>query len=134
MSRLELGFTFDYAKFMLDLDAVNNIRMILNGVSMGESGMALDIIREKGPGGEFLSHSHTLQHMQQLSCPKLYVRRPRQSWQELPLTDIVERAYDKAGQVLNTHIPPAVDPGVNQEVDQIIQEYMSNYKESNAKK
>jgi trimethylamine--corrinoid protein Co-methyltransferase len=130
LGSLELGFTFDYAKFMLDLDAVNNIRMILNGISMSESDMALDIIREKGPGGEFLSHSHTLQHMQQLSCPKLFDRRPRQNWQELQLTDIVERAYDQAGEVLNTHAPPAVDPGVYQEVDQIIREYMAIHEEN----
>jgi trimethylamine--corrinoid protein Co-methyltransferase len=97
---------------------------------MRESDMALDIIREKGPGGEFLSHAHTFQHMRQLSRPELFDRRARQDWQELQLPDIVERAYDRAAEVLKTHMPPPVDPAVNQEVDQIIEEYMATYEES----
>jgi trimethylamine--corrinoid protein Co-methyltransferase len=129
LGSLDLGFTFDYAKFMLDIDAVNNIRVILGGIPMRESDMALDIIREKGPGGEFLSHAHTFQHMRQLSRPELFDRRARKDWQELQIPDIVERAYDRAGAVMNTHMPPPVDPAVNQAVEQIIEEYMATYEE-----
>jgi trimethylamine--corrinoid protein Co-methyltransferase len=130
LGSLELGFTFDYAKFMLDIDAVNNIGVILKGMSMQDSERALDIIKEKGPGGEFISHPHTLEYMRQLSCPKLFDRRPRLNWQEIKPLDIVERAYDRARDVLNTHTPPPIDPRVKEEVDQIIQEYMAIHKEN----
>ncbi len=130
LGSLELGLTFDYAKFMLDIDAVNNIRVILSGISMGEDDMALDIIKEKGHGGEFLSHPHTLQHMRQLSCPKLFDRRSRRDWQELQHPDVVERAYDRAAEILKTYNPLNVDPAVSQEVDQIIEEHMATQEEA----
>ena len=130
LGSLELGLTFDYAKFMLDIDVVNNIRVILSGISMREDDIELDIIKEKGHGGEFLSHPHTFQHMRQLSCPKFFDRRTRQDWQEQQIPDIVERAYDRAGKVLNTHIPRPVDSAVNQEVDQIIEEYVATHEKA----
>lgn len=130
LGSLELGFTFDYAKFMLDIDAVNNIRVILKGISMEDSDRALDIIRQTGPGGEFLSHPHTLQHMRQLSCPTLFDRRFRSSWQETKYRNIVERAYNRAREVLDTHVPPPVNHEVKTEVDRIIQEYMAIHKET----
>ena len=129
LGSLELGLTFDYAKFILDIDAVNNMRIILGGISMGEDDMALDMIKEKGPGGEFLSHPHTLQHMRQLSCPKLFDRRSRRDWQELQHPDVVERAYDRAAEILKTHKSLDVDPAISQEVDQIIEEYMATQEE-----
>ena len=129
LGSLELGLTFDYAKFILDIDAVNNIRGILGGISMGKDDMALDMIKEKGPGGEFLSHPHTLQHMRQLSCPKLFDRRSRRDWQELQHPDVVQRAYDRADEILKTHKSLDVEPAIRQEVDQIIEEYMATQKE-----
>jgi hypothetical protein len=47
--------------------------------------MALALIKEKGPGGEFLSSQHTMERMRKLSNPKFFDRRDRKSIKSLPV-------------------------------------------------
>jgi trimethylamine--corrinoid protein Co-methyltransferase len=87
--------------------------------------MAADVISEVGPGGEFLSHEHTLQHMRELSEVTLFDRRSREAWQSLKIPDIVERAYAGAREILAAHEPPPVSRETRAEVGEIIAEYLA---------
>jgi len=124
LGALELGYTFDYAKFMLDLDMANYIQVLLNGVELSTAEMALDLIKAKGPGGEFLSSDHTMQRMRQLSNPKFFDRRDREAWMELDQRDSVERAYAESQRIIREHQPPAVSAEVKGQVDEIINAYL----------
>ncbi len=108
LGTLEFGLTFDYAKFMLDVECARMIQAVVAGIPLTEAQMALDVIAEVGPGGEFLTHDHTLQHMRERSQVTLFDRRSREAWSNLESPDIVERAYARARHLLATHEPPPV--------------------------
>lgn len=124
LGALEFGLTFDYAKFMLDVECARMIRAMVAGVPVTDTELAQDVIAEVGPGGEFLTHAHTLQHMRERSQVTLFDRRSRDVWSRVEPSDIVERAYEKARHVLATHEPPPVSKETRAQVAETIAEYL----------
>lgn len=53
---------FSYEQFMLDLEMIRMMDRAHREFTFSEDAMALDVIRRVGPGGEFLSDDHTLEH------------------------------------------------------------------------
>jgi trimethylamine--corrinoid protein Co-methyltransferase len=124
LGALEFGLTFDYAKFMLDVECARLMRVV-HGVPLSDAQMALDVIAEVGPGGEFLTHDHTFQHMREGSQVTLFDRRSREAWGNLETPDVVERARGRARQILAAHEPPPVSEQTRVEVQEIIAEYLA---------
>jgi trimethylamine--corrinoid protein Co-methyltransferase len=125
LGTLEFGLTFDYAKFMLDVEGARMIQAIVAGIPLSGAQMALDVISEVGPGGEFLTHEHTLQHMRERSQVTIFDRRSREGWRSLRISDVVERAYARARDILASHEPPPVSEATHDEVREIIAEYLA---------
>jgi trimethylamine--corrinoid protein Co-methyltransferase len=125
LGTLEFGLTFDYAKFMLDVEGARMIRAMVAGIPLSDEQMALEVIAEAGPGGDFLMRDHTLRHMRERSQVKLFDRRSREPWSELATPDLVERAYEQARQTLATHEPPPVSDDTRAEVQAILEEYLA---------
>lgn len=48
-----------YEKYVVDLDILERINYFLADIETSDSHLALDPIREVGPGGQFLTHMHT---------------------------------------------------------------------------
>lgn len=124
LGTLEFGLTFDYAKFMLDVECARLVQAMVAGFPLTDDHMALDVISEVGPGGEFLTHDHTLMHMREQSQVKLFDRRSREPWEGLKTPDLVECAYESARNILATHEPPAVSEQTRTEVQEIINEHL----------
>ncbi len=121
---LESGTTFDYAKLMIDAEIAKNIQMALGGVHVGKETMALDLIKEVGPSGEFMTHDHTFNHMRNMSRADLFDRMDRDAWLERTGgKDLVERAYEKARWILENHRPPPLPKGVAETMRSIVEEY-----------
>ena len=125
LGALEFGLTFDYAKFMLDVDCARMIRAILAGIPLTDEQLALDVIAEVGPGGQYLSHKHTSRHMRERSRARLFDGQSRHAWSQQAAPDLVERARDEARRVLATHQPPPVSDATHSEVQEIIAELVA---------
>ncbi|MDD4752703.1 MAG: trimethylamine methyltransferase family protein [Desulfitobacteriaceae bacterium] len=120
---LELGLTQDYAKLVLDAEAIKGIRRITQGIDLSDEQLALDVIHEVGPGGEFLTHMHTFNHMKKQSQPKLFDRRNRDGWVAAGQKDAAERAYEEAAYILKNHKPKPLPPGAADKMRSIIEDY-----------
>jgi trimethylamine--corrinoid protein Co-methyltransferase len=57
---LDRAMAMSYEKFLLDLQIIAIARRVVQGVRIDGATLALDAIHEVGPGGEFLTHDHTL--------------------------------------------------------------------------
>jgi trimethylamine--corrinoid protein Co-methyltransferase len=125
LGTLEFGLTFDYAKFMLDVECARLVQATVSGIPLTNAHLAMDVISEVGPGGEFLTHEHTLMHMREQSQVTLFDRRSREPWAGLKIPDLVERAYENVRTILATHEPPSVSEETRREVSEIITEYLS---------
>jgi len=84
-----------------------------------ETNLAIDAIRDVGPGGNFLSHKHTRQHMRERWLPTLMDRRPYEAWEENQ-DGSREWARDKAINILKEHKPEPLDSHLHDELNKII--------------
>ena len=126
---LESGLTFDYAKLIMDCEQISRIQHLLKGIAVNEETLALEIIKEVGPGGEFMTHSHTYNNMRSISMSDLFDRRDRSSWTEKTAgRDLTERAYERALEIISGHEPPPLPQGAAETMRAIIQEYEAELK------
>jgi trimethylamine--corrinoid protein Co-methyltransferase len=53
---------FSFEQFMVDLELIRLLNRANEAFHCDEDDLALEVIREVGPGGEFLTHPHTMKH------------------------------------------------------------------------
>lgn len=125
---LELGITFDYAQLVMDNDMTKMIKKAVEGVAVDDATLAVDVIRQVGAAGEFITHEHTFKHMKtEQSQPDLIDRRMRDAWLERGGKDFTERAYEKAIDILENYKPDPLPDGVPEKIREIIEETEEEY-------
>lgn len=126
---LESGLTFDYAKLIMDCEQARRIQHLRRAIPITSDTLARDVIEAVGPGGEYLTHPHTLAHMRELSRSDLFDRRNRTLWTaKTGGKDLTERAYRKAAQILAEHEPAPLPNGAAETMRKIIVEYETELK------
>jgi trimethylamine--corrinoid protein Co-methyltransferase len=128
MSDMLLGVGFlhgsriwSYAQMLLDCEIFNIVHKMMAGIPVNNETLALDAIRDVGPGGNFLAQKHTRRHMRDLFLPRFMDRRPYNEWEKLgdgPQT----WSLDRARQILATHEPQPLEPGLQRELERLIAE------------
>lgn len=125
---LDLGITFDFAQFVIDNEIYSMIRKVIGGVKIADDDLAVDLIKEIGPGGELVSHPHTYANFRkEQSCTKLFDRSMREAWIAAGSKDLAERAYAEADTIICTHKVPALPDGVEGAIRDIILEAEEEY-------
>jgi trimethylamine--corrinoid protein Co-methyltransferase len=120
---LEMGLTQDYAKLVMDIEAIKSIKKILGGVAVNDETLALQVIDQVGPGGEYLTQEHTFRHMRELTQPRLFDRKTRNAWQKNGGKDLTKRAYDEAAYIISHHRAKSLPPGAIDMMKDIIKNY-----------
>ena len=121
---IESGMTFDFAKLIMDAEHAGRVQKAVGGIDVTDETIALDVIKEIGPGGEFITHDHTMRYMRNMSQSKLFDRRSRETWMEdTGGKDLTGRAYEKARYILENHKPVPLPDGAAETMKSIIDEY-----------
>jgi trimethylamine--corrinoid protein Co-methyltransferase len=98
---------WSYSQMLMDCEIFSIIHKMMQGITVDDESLALDVIRKVGPGGNFLSQKHTLKHMRELFTPQFMDRRPYNVWEEKK-DDGRDWALEKARKILTTHQPEAL--------------------------
>jgi len=113
LGMLDMGMTLDWAQLVMDNEMAGMVKHVVRGIPVTDETLAVDVIHEIGPFGDFISHDHTRRHMKAIqSQPKLIDRRRRDLWLQLGGTDLAYRAREEAKYILKTHKPDPLPPGV----------------------
>jgi len=121
---LEQGLTMDYAKLLMDAEMIRMIQTAVGGVPVSDETLAVDVIHEVGPGGSYIAHQHTYQHMREQSRAELFDRRSREEWLTVTKGEsIQEKAYAAAIDILQNHQPIPLPKGAADDMDKIITEF-----------
>jgi trimethylamine--corrinoid protein Co-methyltransferase len=110
---------WSYEQMLMDCEIFDLVRKMMQGISVNEETLALDVINAVGPGGNFLAQKHTKTHMRQLWLPKYMDRRPYEVW-EAQRDGARDWARDEARRILETHKPEPLDPSLSAELERII--------------
>ena len=86
-------------------DMLGWIRAATAGVKVNEQTLALDVVEELGPEGDYLSHDHTYRHFKDAYYSKLADRQIYAAWKADGSTTMAERAAQKVDNILENHQP-----------------------------
>ena len=122
LGMLESGITFDYGQLVLDCEFARMIKFTLQGIPVNDETLAVDAIKEVGPGKDFLMHPTTLKGMRNQSKPEIIDRKMRDTWQTAGATSAYERALEKARWILANHRPEPLPDTVLKTIRDIVAE------------
>lgn len=119
---LELGLTYDYAQMVMDNEMARMIKNAVRGISVTEETLAIDVIKQVGTAGNFISEQHTFKHMRTQSRSSVIDRRMRGVWLEDGGKDFSERAYEVARSILESYKPEQLSEKIQAELRAIVVE------------
>ena len=61
-------------------ELIGYTKQFMKGLEVNEETLALDVIDQIGPHGDFMGADHTRQHYKEDWYPKLFDRRPYEDW------------------------------------------------------
>ncbi len=105
---------------VLSDEIVSMVKRIMGGIPMQADDLALEVIREVGPGGDFLSHDHTLRHFRANFVPGLLDRRNWEAWSKRGAARTSQRLTARVKRILAEHQPAPVPEQAKQEIRKII--------------
>jgi trimethylamine--corrinoid protein Co-methyltransferase len=118
---MEGGLVASYEKMILDAELLQQFAAFLTPIEVSDQTLALDAIREVGPGGHFFGVGHTLERYETAFYePILSDWRNYESWREAGAETATQRANAAWKRILAEYEPPAIDPGV----DEALRDYM----------
>jgi trimethylamine--corrinoid protein Co-methyltransferase len=100
---VESGLTGSLAQLVICDEIVNWIRTALEPLEINDDTLALDVIDEVGPDGDFLGTKHTLQHFQERWYPTLIDHDYYEGWAKKGSRDLGRRAAERVDQILLEH-------------------------------
>ncbi len=114
---LETINSVSYEKFLLDEEAVGMVKRLQQGVRVDENSLALDTVEETGPGGSFLTATHTFLHFRdELFFPQITRRRSFSAWTASGRESTLSEAHRRWPEVLASCERPALPPSVDRDL------------------
>jgi trimethylamine--corrinoid protein Co-methyltransferase len=99
-----MGASLSYIQAVIDNEIVDYARRIAEGIQVSVESLAVDVIDELGPGGDFMSHVHTKNHfLEELYQPVLSNRQAYAGWEMAGKKDVRQRAKERTLEILDSH-------------------------------
>jgi trimethylamine--corrinoid protein Co-methyltransferase len=119
---LESYMVASYEKFILDDEICGMCKRIRRGERVDDDRLAFELIRQVGPGGEYLTQDHTYQNFrQELYANALEEKEPFENWKQKGALSIDRRANRKWKEILEAYR----EPGLPEETDKALRRYMA---------
>jgi trimethylamine--corrinoid protein Co-methyltransferase len=101
-------------------EIISYVKRIVRGFDLTREKMAVDLIRDVGPGGHYLTVMHTKNHFQEeLWQPRLLNRDSPQAWEKSGGKCYEDIVTQKALEILSTHQPEPLAEDVRQKLERI---------------
>ena len=125
---LELGVTFDFAQLVMDNEMFKMIKKAIGGIEISDEKMALKVIHEVGPGGQFIDHEHTYHNFRsEQSQGRLINRQNRAGWLNSGGQSMTDRAYEEANKILQNYQPDPLPAAISERIKEIVLEAEKEY-------
>lgn len=118
---LEGGLCASYEKFVMDCETLQQIIAYLEPMSVTEADIAVDAVKEVGPGGHFFGCAHTQERYETaFYSPFLSDWSNFESWEEHGAIQTPERANKIWKQILAEFEAPPIDAAIDEELQAFV--------------
>lgn len=117
----EGGLTASFEKFILDVDMLQMVAEFLTPLDVSRDALALDAIRDVGPGGHFFGTAHTLARYESaFYTPLLSDWRNHETWTEAGGPTTYDHASRVCKETLARYQRPPLDAAIEEELDAFV--------------
>jgi trimethylamine--corrinoid protein Co-methyltransferase len=117
---LEAGLTTSPEMIVLTNENISMMRHFMGGVKLDAEALALEVVHQVGPGGDFLTQDHTLKNFRQQWQPELISRMRMDGWVAKGSKTMGDRVKEKTIALMDEHEPEPLDDSVQEEIDYIL--------------
>lgn len=118
---LEGGLRCSYEKMILDIDMLQMVAEFLTPLDLSEEALAIDAIRDVGPGGHFFGTQHTQdRYKNAFYSPIISDWRNFETWAEAGSPTAVEKANRVWKERLASYEEPWMDPSIREELNAFV--------------
>jgi trimethylamine--corrinoid protein Co-methyltransferase len=96
------------------------IRHFLRGSEVSPETLALDLIAELGPEGDYLSSEHTVRHFREGWLPTLFDRNHFEGWVAAGGKSLAQRARERVEEILSAPAPAPLPPESRRRIGEIL--------------
>jgi trimethylamine--corrinoid protein Co-methyltransferase len=120
---LSSAMMYSPEQLVIDNEAVGALRRVKKGMVVNSKTIALESIRQAGPGGAYLGMRQTLEYFRSdVWIPALADRNVFGNWQKGGECDLRDAAKDAVRDILDIHMPELLDTEMRKEIEDLIQE------------
>jgi trimethylamine--corrinoid protein Co-methyltransferase len=101
-------------------DLIGFIRAATAPVETSDETLALDVVEELGPTGDYLAHHHTFKHFRDPYYSKLADKRQYDDWMGQGATTMEQRAAEQVDAILVSHQPDPLPEDVQHALRELI--------------
>lgn len=102
-------------------EIIGYIKRIMRGIRVDEETLATEVINDVGPGGNFLTHKHTLKHLrEEIGKPSLADRKTYSKWVDDGSRRMSDRIKDKVKYILENYVPQPLPEKVEKKIKKIM--------------
>jgi trimethylamine--corrinoid protein Co-methyltransferase len=118
---LEGGLRCSYEKMILDIDLLQMVAEFLTPLDLSEDALAVEAIRDVGPGGHFFGTQHTQnRYRNAFYSPILSDWRNYETWMMAGAPTAIEKANRVWKERLASYEEPPMDPAIREELDAFV--------------
>jgi trimethylamine--corrinoid protein Co-methyltransferase len=121
---MEFAMTACYEKYVIDNEILGMVMRAVEGINVNEETLAYDVIKEIGPGGNFITARHTRRFMRKEHyTPQLSDRNSREDWEALDSQSTWEKASEKVKKILRepvNNLPEDIRKKIKREIEGLV--------------
>ncbi|MBC8511943.1 MAG: trimethylamine methyltransferase family protein [Dehalococcoidia bacterium] len=121
---MEFAMTVCYEKYVIDNEILGMVMRAVEGIKVNDDTLAFDLIKQVGPGGNFVAAKHTRRFMRSEHYqPSLSDRDSRDEWEAKGGKTTWERASQRVEEIIANHdysLPAPVRQQVLSEITGIV--------------
>ena len=119
---MEGGLRASFEKMVLDADLCGMVQHFLEPIDFSTDALALEAVRDVGPGGHFFGTPHTLARFRtSFYRPLISDWRNFESWEEAGMPEAKARMVQLVDRLKATYEQPPMDPAVLAELEDFVE-------------
>ncbi|WP_299977836.1 trimethylamine methyltransferase family protein [Desulfobacula sp.] len=110
-----------FEKFLIDEEICGMVRSMIHPLALTDESIDIDVIKEVGIGGQYLTHPKTFQLCRtEFFMPTLMSRKNPDAWAKNGKRHIDKVAEDKVAQRLAAYEKPDIDPKIEKQLTEYV--------------
>ena len=119
---IDSGTNGSLDSLVMNNEIIGMVKQFGKGINTDPDHLALDVIAEVGPGGEFVTHDHTYEYWREWFMPKLQDRADWDTWVAEGKKTMLDRVVEETDRILESYEPEPLDEALEKELKKVCED------------